>query len=141
MAPMLEDLLQRRPYNAATDFIDANIDRGLGKKLAFTDGARSLTYGELQDGACRFASALRACGLREEHRVILICHDTVDYPVAFWGAIRAGVVPIPVNTLLTAEQYAYLFADSRAAATVVAASLARMLRSVRDRLPQVRSII
>jgi 4-hydroxybenzoate-CoA ligase len=141
MAPMLEDLLQRRPYNAATDFIDANIDRGLGNKLAFTDGARSLTYGELQDRSFRFASALRACGLREENRVILICHDTVDYPVAFWGAIRAGVVPIPVNTLLTAEQYAYLFADSRAAATVVAASIAPTVLSIRARLPHLRIVM
>src|SRR5271165_3913100 len=124
MAPMLEDLLQRRPYNAATDFIDANIDRGFGEKVAFTDGARSLTYGDLHDGSLRFASALRAAGLREESRVILISHDTVDFPVAFWGAVRAGVIPIPVNTLLTAEQYAYLFADSRAAAAVVAAQLA-----------------
>jgi 4-hydroxybenzoate-CoA ligase len=118
---MLEDILQRRPYNAAADFVDANIDRGLGQKIAFTDGGRSLTYADLQDGSYRFASALSASGLREETRVILIFHDTVDYPVAFWGAIRAGIIPIPVNTLLNAEQYAYLFADSRAAATVVAA--------------------
>jgi 4-hydroxybenzoate-CoA ligase len=141
MAPMLEDLLQRRPYNAATDFIDANIDRGLREKVAFTDGARSLTYGDLQDGCLRFASALRACGLREETRVILISHDTVDFPVAFWGAIRAGVIPIPVNTLLTAEQYAYLFADSRAAATVVAAQLAPTVLSIRARLPHLRMVM
>jgi 4-hydroxybenzoate-CoA ligase len=138
---MLEDLLQRRPYNAATDFVDANIDRGLGQKIAFTDGARSLTYADLQDASCRFACALRASGLREENRVILMFHDTVDYPVAFWGAIRAGIIPIPVNTLLTAEQYAYLFADSRAAATVVAAPLARTVLSIRARLPHLRMVM
>ncbi len=65
----------------------------------------------------------RRSGSREENRVVLLLHDTVDHPVAFWGAIRAGIVPIPVNTLLTAEQYAYLFADSRAAAAVIAAPL------------------
>ena len=106
MAPMLEDLLQRRPYNAATDFVDANVARGLGDKVAFTDSERSLTYAQLQANSCRFAAALKALGLREESRVVLAFHDTVDYPVAFWGAIRAGIVPIPVNTLLTAEQYA-----------------------------------
>src|SRR4249919_2756580 len=119
MAPMLEDVLQRRPYNAVSDFVDANVARGLGGKVAFTDSERSLTYGALQERSCRFATALKALGLREENRVVLLFHDTVDYPVAFWGAIRAGVVPIPVNTLLTAEQYAYLLADSRAAAIVV----------------------
>jgi 4-hydroxybenzoate-CoA ligase len=138
---MLEDVLQRRPYNAVSDFVDANVARGLGGKVAFTDSERSLTYGALQERSCRFATALKALGLREENRVVLLFHDTVDYPVAFWGAIRAGVVPIPINTLLTAEQYAYLFADSRAAAAVVAAPLARMLLSIRGRLPHLRTII
>src|SRR5512133_654180 len=138
---MLEDLLQRRPYNAATDFVDANIARGRGDKVAFTDSERSLTYAQLQANSCRFAAALKALGLREENRVILAFHDTVDYPVAFWGAIRAGIVPVPINTLLTAEQYAYLFADSRAAVIVSAASLAPTVLSVRDRLPHLRAVI
>ena len=138
---MLEDLLQRRPYNAATDFVDANIARGLGDKVAFTDSERSLTYAQLQANSYRFAAALKALGLREENRVVLAFHDTVDYPVAFWGAIRAGIVPIPVNTLLTAEQYAYLLADSRAAAIVVAAALASTVLSIRDRLPHLHSVI
>jgi 4-hydroxybenzoate-CoA ligase len=138
---MLEDVLQRRPYNAVTDFVDANVARGLGDKIAFTDSERSLTYAELQGRSCRFAAALKALGLREENRVILSFHDTVDHPVAFWGAIRAGIIPVPINTLLTAEQYAYLFADSRAAATVVAAPLARTVLSIRDRLPHLREVI
>jgi 4-hydroxybenzoate-CoA ligase len=138
---MLEDVLQRRPYNAVSDFVDANVARGLGGKVAFTDSHRSLTYGALQERSCRFATALKGLDLREEDRVVLLFHDTVDYPVAFWGTIRAGVVPIPINTLLTAEQYAYLFADSRAAAAVVAAPLARTLLSIRSRLPHLRTII
>ena len=138
---MLEDVLHRRPYNAVTDFVDANVARGLGGKIAFTDSERSLTYAELQARSCRFAAALKALGLREENRVILLFHDTVDFPVAFWGAIRAGIIPIPINTLLTAEQYAYLFADSRAAATVVASPLAPTVLSIRDRLPHLREVI
>ena len=141
MAPMLEDHLKRRPYNAVTDFVDANIARGLGDKIAFTDSGRTLTYAQLHEGSCRFASALRASGLREENRAILVLHDTVDHPVAFWGAIRAGIIPIPINTLLSAEQYAYLLADSRAAAAIVALPLARMLLSIRPRLPHLRAVI
>src|ERR1700730_13860401 len=141
MRPMLEDLLQRRPYNAATDFVDANIARGLGDKIAFTDTERSLTYAQLQANSYRFAAALKALGLREENRVVLAFHDTVDYPVAFWGAIRAGIVPIPLNTQLTVEQYAYLLADSRAAAIVVAAPLVSTVLSIRDRLPHLHSVV
>jgi 4-hydroxybenzoate-CoA ligase len=138
---MLEDVLQRRPYNAVTDFVDANVARGLGAKIAFTDSERSLTYAELQERSCRFAAALKALGLREESRLILLFHDSVDYPIVFWGTIRAGVIPIPINTLLTAEQYAYLFTDSRAAATVVTPALARTVLSIRHRLPHLRDII
>src|SRR5436190_8540667 len=141
MTPLPEDVLKRRPYNAVADFVDANVARGLGDKVAFTDSMRSLTYAQLQERSYRFAAALKALGLREENRVILAFHDTVDYPVAFWGAIRAGIVPVPVNTPLTAEQYAFLFADSRAAAIVSAASLAPTVLSVRDRLPHLRAVI
>jgi 4-hydroxybenzoate-CoA ligase len=139
--PLLEDLLRRRPYNAVADFVDANVARGLGDKIAFTDSERTLTYGELQERTCRFATALKALGLNAEARIILSFNDTVDHPVAFWGTIRAGIIPIPVNTLLTAGQYAYLLADSRAAAAVVSVPLAKMLQSVRDRLPHLRAII
>lgn len=141
MTPTLEQLLQRRPYNAVSDFVDANVARGLGNKVAFTDSARSLTYAQLQEGTYRFAAALRALGVREENRVVLVAHDTVDYPIAFWGAIRAGIVPVPINTLLTAEQYAYLLADSRAAAVIVAAALAPTVLSLRDRLAHLRAVI
>jgi 4-hydroxybenzoate-CoA ligase len=141
MAPVIDHLLQRRPYNAAADFIDGNIDGGRARKIAFTDGARSLSYGDLQQASFRFAAALKAAGVHEENRVILICHDTVDFPVMFWGAVRAGIVPIPVNTLLTVGQYAYLIADSRAVAAVVAAPLAATVLSLRPRLPRLRTVI
>ena len=132
---MLDDHLQRRPYNAAADFIDANVARGRGGKTAFTDSERSITYGELQARSCRFARALRTLGLRPENRLALLLYDGVDFPVAFWGAIRAGVVVLPLNTLLNAEQYAYILDDSRATAIVVAAPLARMILPILARMP------
>src|SRR5215467_4138331 len=87
-------------YNAVSDFVDANVKRGLGKKIAFVDLDRSLTYLDLQERSIRFAHALRGFGLEQEDRVALLLHDTVDYPVAFWGAIRAVIVAIPLNTYL-----------------------------------------
>src|SRR5262245_26718004 len=109
----MTDYTQRRPYNAATDFVDQNVARGRGGKLAFSDGSRTLTYVELQAATWRFAHGLRAFGFRQEARIALLMLDTVDFPVAFWGAIRAGVTPIPLNTLLTTEQYGYILDDSR----------------------------
>src|SRR5580692_11227014 len=138
---MLEDLLQRKPYNAVTDLIDAQVARGFGEKIAFTDSDRSLSYGELQTRTCRFASALKNLGLRPEQRLSLLLYDNVDFPVAFWGGVRAGIVVLPLNTLLTAEQYAYILGDSRATAIVASASLAKTLLPVLDRLPWLRTII
>ena len=138
---MLDDFLQRRPYNAVTDLVDTPVARGLAGKPAFVDPERALSYGELQARSCAFGSALQELGLRQEERLGLLLYDTVDFPVAFWGAVRAGIVALPLNTLLTAEQYAYIIGDSRTKAIVAAAPLAKTLAAILDRLPQLRTII
>ena len=98
---MPEEITSRAAYNAASDFVDANVARDYGDKVAFIDPERSLTYGELQARTFRFASALRGLGLRPEERLILLGYDTIDYPVVFFGAIRAGIVVVPLNIFLT----------------------------------------
>jgi 4-hydroxybenzoate-CoA ligase len=124
----------RRPYNAVTDFVDANVARGLGNKIAFIDPERSLTYGGLQARSTRFANALRELGVEHEQRVALLLNDTVDYPVAFWGTIRAGAIAIPLNTYLPHPQYAYILNDCRATALVVDATLAETIAPMLHRL-------
>lgn len=138
---MLGDLLQRKPYNAVMDFVDAPVARGLAEKIAFIDANHSLSYGDLQKRTCRFAAALTGLGLKPEERLALLLYDSIDFPIAFWGALRAGIVALPLNTLLTAEQYAYVLADSRASAIVIAAPLAQTLVPILDRLPRLRTII
>jgi 4-hydroxybenzoate-CoA ligase len=138
--PLIRESYCRR-YNAATEFVDNNVARGLGSKIAFVDPQRSLTYGELQAQTCRLARALRRMGVRPEERMALLLYDTVEFPMAFWSAIRAGIVVIPLNTLLNAEQYAYVLADSRAVAIVVAASLLPTLRPILDLLPCLRLVV
>jgi 4-hydroxybenzoate-CoA ligase len=138
---VLDDHLQRRPYNAAADFVDANVARGRGAKVAFTDSETVLSYAELAARSCQFARALRTLGLRPENRLALLLYDTVDFPVAFWGAIRAGIVAVPVNTLLNAEQYGYILGDSRAAAIVIAAPLAKTILPIIARMSSPPTII
>src|ERR1700694_3277209 len=101
-------------YNAVTWLLDRNIDEGRAKKLAFTDTVSELSYGELQKQRRRLANLLRRLGVRREERVAMIMLDTVDFPIVFLGAIRAGIVPVTLNTLLTSDQYAYVLADCRA---------------------------
>jgi 4-hydroxybenzoate-CoA ligase len=137
----LDDLLKRKPYNAVADLVDATVARGLGDKTAFIDPERALTYGELQAQSCRLGAALLSLGLRPEERLALLLYDTVDFPIAFWSGVRAGIVVLPLNTLLTVEQYAYILGDSRAVAIAVAAPLLKTLLAVIDRLPCLRTII
>jgi len=137
----VQDFADRRPYNAATDFVDANIAAGRSGKTAFSDGRRSLSYGELLTQSQRFAHGLHALGLKQESRVALLLLDTVDYPVAFWGSLRGGVVCIPLNTLLAPEQYLYMLDDSRAEAIFVSAPLLKSIEPVLPRLPCIKQVI
>ena len=136
-----DDFSERRPYNAVSDFVDANVARGLGNKIAFIDPDRSLTYDGLQARSNRFANALHELGVEHEQRVALLLNDTVDYPVAFWGTIRAGSVAVPLNTYLPIPQYTYILADCRATALVVAAPLAQTIWPVINKLPRLKTII
>jgi len=137
----VDEFSERRPYNAVSDFVDAHIAQGRADKIAFIDPDRSLSYGELQARSIRFANALRALGLAQEDRVALLLHDTVDYPVAFWGTVRAGSVALPLNTFLTVPQYAYILADSRASALVAAAPLAQAIWPIVEKLPHLKTVI
>ena len=120
--------------NAADYFIDRHLREGRGERLAFADPWRSLTYAELAAASARFAAGLRAAGIERERRIALVMLDTVDFPVAFWGALCAGIVPVPINTLLPADVTGYILGDSRAAALVVSAPLLAPLAPSFERL-------
>ncbi|HJS86183.1 MAG TPA: benzoate-CoA ligase family protein [Acetobacteraceae bacterium] len=127
--------------NAVAWFIDRHTEAGHGGALVFVDPSRRLTYGGLRAATSRFATALRALGVGAERRVALVMLDTVDFPIAFWGAMRAGAIPVPVNTLLTPEQTGYVLSDSRAEALVVSAPLLDALRPVLRDTPHLRHVI
>jgi len=130
-----------REYNAAYDLIERNLQAGRGAKTAFHDDAGSVTYAELAERANRFGSGLLAMGLRMEDRVLIAMHDTMDWPVAFLGAIRAGIVPVAVNTLLTTKDFEYMLADSRAQALVVSEALLPQFKPIVDKLPFLKHVI
>ncbi|MES2643313.1 MAG: benzoate-CoA ligase family protein [Myxococcota bacterium] len=112
-----------RRYNAAVDFVERHLVEGRGAHVAYVDHAGETTYAQLADRVARIATIVRALGVAPEQRVLLCLHDTADFPAVFFGAIRAGVVPVPVNTLLTAADYAYFLADSRARVLFVSDAL------------------
>ena len=87
------------------------------------DPRGSWTYGQLAERVDRFGRVLRSLGIRREERILLALLDTIDWPTAFLGAIKAGIVPIPVNTLMTEDDYRFMLADSRAKVLVVSEAL------------------
>jgi 4-hydroxybenzoate-CoA ligase/benzoate-CoA ligase len=108
-------------YNATVDLLERNLAQP--DRPAFRQDGRVTTYGALCERADRAGNALRALGVQMEQRVLLCMLDTPDLPAVFWGAMKAGLVPVPVNTLLTTADYEYLLRDSRARSLVVSSAL------------------
>lgn len=130
-----------RNYNAAVDFVDRNVAEGRSERPAFIDPSRTLTYGELLAGAARVGPMLARLGVEPEDRVILVLLDTVDFPVLFWGAIRAGVVPVLLNTRLPIDQYRYLLEDSRAKVAFASPALLPALEKAAQDVASCRAVI
>jgi benzoate-CoA ligase family protein len=105
-------------YNVST-LLDRNLEAGRGAKVALRTADRQVTYQQLLEDACAAGRALRALGLQREQRVLLVLDDTPAFPAAFLGAIRAGIVPVPLNPLLKPDDYRYVLADSDARVVVV----------------------
>jgi benzoate-CoA ligase len=105
------------------------VNTGRHAKTALIDDAGQLSYGQLAEQIQRTAASLQAQGLRREERVLLLMHDSSDWVVSFLGCLYAGIVPVAVNTLLTAQDYAYMLQHSRAQAALVSAALLPTLQA------------
>jgi benzoate-CoA ligase len=130
-----------RDYNAAADLIERNIAAGRGGKLAYVDDAGQYTFAELAERVNRFGSGLQALGLGMEERVLIAMHDGIDWPSAFLGSIRAGIIPIAMNTLLTTKDYEYMLSDSRAKALLVSEALLPQFAPLIGKLPFLKHVI
>ena len=134
-------MLRSERYNAAERMVDDNVAKGFGDKIAFADPDRSLTYAQLQQATNQVANVLAGLGVQQEMRIAMLMLDTVDFPAVFWGAIRAGIVPVCLNTMLTSDQYRYMLDDCRARALIVSAPLLAMIKPLLADMPFLRDVI
>ena len=118
----MEIISTLKHYNAAVDLIERNLDER-AEKIAYIDERGSYTFSDLAEKVNRCANAMTALGLGLESRMMLCLLDTLDFPSVFLGAIKAGVVPIAVNTLLTSNDFDFMLQDSRAQALIVSEPL------------------
>jgi benzoate-CoA ligase len=111
-------------FNAADYFVDRHLRDGRGHRVAIECGDERVTYGELAERVGAVGRALSdRFGVRREERVTLWLLDGPTFFYAFWGAIRIGAVPVPVNTLWKAAEMAYVLGDCRARVAIVSAQL------------------
>src|SRR3984885_1351830 len=116
-------------FNAAVYFIDRHIAEGRGAKVAIECGDIQVTYRQLFDRVNQVGNGLRSLGVRIEERVLLLLLDTPEFAVSFFGAIKIGAVPVPVNTLLKPADYKYLLNNSRARVAIVSEALLPLIQS------------
>jgi benzoate-CoA ligase len=129
-------------FNAAAYFVDRHIPEGRAAKVAIECGDLRITYAHLAARVNQFGSGLKSLGVRMEERVLLLLLDTPAFAISFFGAIKVGAIPVPVNTLLKPADYEYLLNNSRARVVIVSDSLLPLIQTIPgDRLTYLETIV
>jgi len=128
-------------FNAAVEFIDRHIAEGRPDRAALRHEGRTLTYGQVAEMVNRVGNALRGLGVDMENRVLLLLYDSPEFAANFFGAMKIGAVPVPVNTMMRAQDYEYFLNDSRAKVLIVHRPLWDEVAKVRDRLKYLKHVV
>ncbi len=128
-------------YNASYKFFQKNIEADRGDKTAIYYENRSYTYQEIDTLGNQFGAALKELGTEMEQRVLLILHDSPEFIISFFGAIKVGAIPIPTNTLLPTKDYEYFLNNSRAKVLVTTCEQWDKLNIIKNRLLFLRHVI
>jgi len=128
-------------YNAATTFVDENIARGRGQKTAIYYLDQQFSYQDVFDRVNRSGNALRELGLEIEQRVLLILPDCPEFAFSFFGAIKIGAVPIPVNPWMKSKDYQFLLEDSRSRVMIVHESALPEVEGIWDQPRYLKNVI
>jgi benzoate-CoA ligase len=139
VSPPVIDIPRR--YNAAVDLIERHRLAGRSGKIAYIDDDGAYSYADLAGRVDRCAALLTRLGIEMEQRIMLLHLDTIDFPAVFLAAIKAGIVPVAANTLLTTHDYRFMLEDSRARALVVSEQLLPLVAPLLSSLPFLEHVI
>jgi benzoate-CoA ligase len=128
-------------FNAAVEFVDRHIAEGRAGRIALRHEGRRLTYGQMAEMVNRVGNALRDLGVEMENRVLLLLYDSPEFVASFFGAMKIGAVPVPVNTMMRAQDYEYFLDNSRAKVLIAHRPLWDEVAKVRDRLTYLQHVI
>jgi len=105
-------------FNVAVPFIDRHLPEGRGAKVAIRFRGGEVSYATLAEKVNRCGNALLRLGLRRGQRLLMVVKDCPEFFYLFWGAIKAGIVPVPLNVILRAADYRIILEDSGCSAVV-----------------------
>jgi len=128
-------------FNAADYFVDRGVREGRGHKIAIYSEQRNYTYLDLQKMVNKTGNALRETGVCIDDRLMILMLDVPQFYAAFWGAIKIGAVPIPVNTMLTSDDYEYYLNDSRTKVLFVSEELVHLVANIKGDLHYLRDMV
>ena len=129
--------------NAAGFFVDRHATAATAEKAAFLEGiegGRTLSYRALAEASAKMADLYDRHGIDREDRAAMIVLDRIEFPIIFWGSLKAGIVPVPLNTLLSPELYALILRDSRARALFVSSELLGSVGPILADLPHLKAV-
>jgi len=129
-------------FNVATYFVDRHISEGRGNRIAFECGDERVSYRQLFEQVNRAGNMLKKLDVRQEERIGMLLLDTPEFVYCFFGAIKMGAVPIPMNTMLKPHEYEYVLNDSRARVLIVSESLLPQVQAIaKEKLRYLKSIV
>ena len=123
-------------FNVAVPFIDRHLDESRGNKIAIrVHNGGEVTYATLAEHVNRAGNALIDLGVQKGDRVLMMVKDSAEFFYVFWGAIKAGILPVPINTLLVAKDYAYMIENSEAAGVIYSAEFSGEVMAALEKSP------
>ena len=128
-------------FNAASAFLDRNLQEGRGTKPAIYYQGQNYTYAQIADLANRVGNGLRELGIEQEQRVALLLLDSPEFAAAFFGGMKIGAVPIPINTSLRPADYVYILNDSRAKVLLISGEVWPVVQGILPELDYLRHVV
>lgn len=128
-------------YNASYFFIDEKVEQGYGQNVAIYYQDDTITYKQLQERINQFGNVLKHLGVEMENRILLVCYDSPEFVEAFFGAMKIGAIPIPVNTIMKPYDYEYFLNNSRAKVLVIHQDIWDLIKEHRNKFLYVKHII
>jgi benzoate-CoA ligase family protein len=127
-------------YNASRILFD-NLDKGHGGRLALTGPLGARSYSQLCTEASRWGNGFASMGLSRGDRILMFLDDTPAYPAAFFGAVRAGFVPLLINTLTPPDLLQFYLSDSGATVAVADVEFCPRFEAVACKDTSLRTLI